>query len=197
MSTDRLTPFPLLRLATLADVPALDLLIPASARALQLGDYSSRQIEGAIGTVFGVDTQLIKDQTYFVAETNEGIVGCGGWSRRKTLFGGDRGKTGDDLRLDPASDAARLRAFFVHPACARQGIGRAILQACEVAAAAAGFSRIEIVATLTGEFLYAQFNYQAVERFDLLLSNGEKMPVVRMARSPPAREQAEFNRTNK
>ena len=172
-----------LRLATLADVPALEVLIPASARALQLRDYSPRQIEGAIGTVFGVDTQLIRDGTYFVAEYEGLIVGCGGWSRRKTLFGGDRGKTGEDPLLDPSRDAARIRAFFVDPAWARRGIGRVLLNTCEAAAVSAGFTRIEIVATLTGESLYARFNYDVVERFELTLANGEMMPVVRLAKT--------------
>jgi GNAT superfamily N-acetyltransferase len=176
------------RLATLADVSALEELIPLSARALQLGYYTSAQIEGALGTVFGVDSQLIRDGTYFVAiDADSGlsrIVGCGGWSQRKTLYGGDRGKSGADPLRDPATEPAMIRAFFVHPDYARRGIGRRIMELSEGAARAAGFRSIEIVATLPGEPLYASFAYGAVERFDIALSNGATLPVVRMRKLP-------------
>jgi GNAT superfamily N-acetyltransferase len=173
-----------LRLARSDDVPLLEALIPLSARALQAATYSPAQIEGALGTVFAVDRQLIADETYFVAERDSEMVGCGGWSRRKTLFGGDRGRSPlADPLLDPNCDAARIRAFFVHPACARRGVGRLLMSACERAAAAAGFRAMELVATLAGEPLYAAFAFQVVERYDIALANGVSLPVVRMAKA--------------
>ena len=153
------------------------------------GYYSSEQIEGALGIVFGVDSQLIQDQTYFVAQNNHQIVGCGGWSKRKTLYGGDSGKNNhEDSLLNPDSDSAKIRAFFVHPAWARRGIGSQIMQACELAAGRAGFKDVEIIATLAGEPLYTKFGYQAIELFEIPLPNSQFLPVVRMfksfARSP-------------
>ncbi len=164
-------------------MPALEALIPLSARTLQAATYAAAQIDAALGTVFAVDRQLIGDGTYFVAERDGAIVGCGGWSRRKTLFGGDHGVVRDDSPLDPAQDAARIRAFFVHPAHARQGIGRLLLAACERAAAGEGFHRLELVATLAGEPLYRAFAFRVVERYDLRLPNGAPLPVVRMAKT--------------
>src|SRR3954465_3721555 len=120
-----------LRLARETDVSALEALIPASVRALQASYYSSAQMEAALGPVFGVDRQLIRDGTYFVAECDGLIAGCGGWSKRRSLYGGDGGREGEDVLLDPQHDAARVRAFFVHPSWARRGIGRAIMVACE------------------------------------------------------------------
>jgi len=181
----RVTTTPItLRLARSDDVPLLEALIPLSARALQAATYSPAQIEGALGTVFAVDRQLIADETYFVAERDSEMVACGGWSRRKTLFGGDRGRSplGDSL-LDPNADAARIRAFFVHPAYARRGIGRLMMSACERAAAGDGFRALELVATLAGEPLYAAFAFQVVERYDVALANGLSLPVVRMAKA--------------
>jgi GNAT superfamily N-acetyltransferase len=142
------------------DIPILRELIDASVRGLQAGDYSPAQIEEALKTVYGVDTQLIADGTYLVAEGEppvEGvtIAGCGGWSKRKTLYGGDQFAAREDSLLDPARDAAKIRAFFVHPAWARRGIGSAILEACERAATAAGFTRLEMGATLSGVPFYA------------------------------------------
>ena len=173
-----------LRLAQRRDVPALEALIPLSARKLQAAHYSPPQIDGALGTVFAVDRQLIADSTYFVVEDPTGIVGCGGWSKRRTLFGGDRGRAAaEDALLDPARDAARVRAFFVHPRCARRGIGSLILRECERAAVAAGFRTLELAATLAGERLYAARGFRATERFDIALANGLAMPVVRMSKS--------------
>lgn len=169
-----------LRLARLEDVPALEELIPLSVRALQAAHYSPAQIDAALGPVFGVDRQLIDDGTYFVADAAGRIVGCGGWSRRKAVFGGDRARGGMDELIDPATEPARVRAFFVHPQWARRGIGRALINACEEAIASAGFRRVELVATLTGEPLYAAFAYQVAERYDVALANGWKLPVVRM-----------------
>lgn len=144
----------LLRLATLDDYSALQQLIADSVRGLSAQDYSSAQIEAAIGTTMGVDTQLIRDGTFFVAEAGGQIVACGGWSRRRTLFGADTQRDRQPELLDPARDAARVRAFFVHPSWARRGIGRALLQRCEDAARAAGFARADLMATLPGQRLY-------------------------------------------
>jgi len=168
------------RHASLADIPTLEELIPLSARQLQTGHYTVAQIEGAIGTVFGVDSQLIRDGTYFVAEADNQLVGCGGWSKRKTLYGGDRTKTAPDPLRDPATEPAMIRAFFVHPGYVRRGIGRRIMELSEAGAAAAGFKTIEIVATLPGVPLYATFSYVSVERFEIALPNGATLPVERM-----------------
>jgi GNAT superfamily N-acetyltransferase len=176
-----------LRLARDADVPALHALIEASVRGLQVNDYTPEQIDGALGTVLGLDTQLVADGTYFVAEAKAAcahiLAGCGGWSRRKTLFGSDHGPARENEFLDPTTDAAKIRAFFIHPNFARRGIGTKILDACENAARAAGFSRLEMGATLTGVPLYLACGYRVVERIEVPLRNGEKLPVVRMAKS--------------
>jgi GNAT superfamily N-acetyltransferase len=174
-----------LRLAREADVPALEALIPLSVRALQAAHYSQAQMDAALGPVFGVDRQLIRDSTYFVAEQNGMIVGCGGWSRRRSLYGGDGARQGEDGLLDPQRDAARVRAFFVHPAWARRGIGRAIMTACEQAILEAGFRNVDIVATLAGEPLYASFGYAVVERFEIAMAGGLSLPAVRMTKSMP------------
>jgi len=169
-----------LRQAVSADVPALRILIDASVRGLQATDYTPAQIEGALETVYGVDSQLIADGTYFVVEASNVIVGCGGWSKRKTLFGGDRWTAREDSLLDPRLDAAKIRAFFVHPEWVRRGIGSMILEACEKAATAAGFTRLEMGATLTGVPLYRARGYTALETLDAPLQNGESIKVVRM-----------------
>ena len=175
-----------IRLATAADVAVLEELIGLSVRTLQAEDYSPAQIDGALGTVFGVDSQLISDGTYFVAESaldgRRTIVGCGGWSKRKTLFGGDHKPGREDVLLDPLHDAAKIRAFFVHPGWARRGIGSGILGACESAAMAAGFGGFELGATLTGERLYAARGYSVIERIDVPLANGTALPVIRMSK---------------
>lgn len=172
-----------LRLATDSDVPALETLIELSARVLQAGHYSREQLDGAIGPVFGVDRRLIEDGTYFVVEHEDVIVGCGGWSRRKAMYGGDRHRVGEDVTLDPKTEPARVRAFFVHPDFARRGIGRRILAECETAIREASFTRMELVATLTGEPLYATAGFEVLERMDASLSNGLTLPVVRMGKS--------------
>ena len=172
----------LLRLATDSDIPALETLIVISARALMAPYYSPAQIEAAIGPVFGVDHQLIRDRTYFVAECEKLLVGCGGWSRRKALFGGDLHRAGEDVLLDPRYDSARIRAFFTHPAWARRGIGRSILAASESAIRASGFHRVELVATLAGEPLYATFDYSPGERYEVAISGNLTLPVVRMTK---------------
>ena len=172
-----------LRLAEESDVSALEALIPISVRALQSPYYSIAQMDAALGPVFGVDRQLIRDGTYFVAEQDRVIVGCGGWSRRRSLYGGDTGRKCEDGLLDPHREAARVRAFFVHPTWARRGIGRSIMVACEQAIIDAGFRSVDLIATLAGEPLYATFGYAVVERYDIAMANGLILPVVKMTKS--------------
>lgn len=170
------------RLATEADIPALEALIPLSVRGLQAADYSPAQMDAALGPVFGVDRQLIRDDTYFIVECEGVIAGCGGWSRRKAVFGGDRERAGEDALIDPRTEPARIRAFFVHPDWARRGIGSAILRACEEAIAAQGFARATMVATLAGEPFYARFGYVVAERYEVPMRDGLMLPVVRMTK---------------
>jgi N-acetylglutamate synthase-like GNAT family acetyltransferase len=172
-----------LRLATLEDIPPLEQLIPASVFALQASYYSTAQMQAALGPVFGVDAQLIQDGTYFVVEQDGQIVGCGGWSRRRAVFGGDRHRVVEDDTLDPSLDPARIRAFFVRPGWERRGIGKRILSACESALTAAGFRRAVMVATLAGEPLYAASGYSVQERDEVPLANGLTLPVLRMAKA--------------
>lgn len=169
-----------IRLATLEDVPALHALIEISVRRLQAGDYTLAQIEGALGTVLGLDTQLIEDGTYFVVESNGRMAACGGWSKRRTLFGSDQGPGREATLLDPAHDAAKIRAFFVHPDFARRGIGTRLLEASEQAAREAGFTRFEMGATLTGIPLYQARGYRQVELVQVPLRNGESLGVMKM-----------------
>jgi len=171
-----------LRLATEEDIPALHGLIAASVRGLQAGDYTQAQMDGALGTVLGLDTQLIHDRTYFVAEADGKLAGCGGWSKRKTLFGADRGPGREPELLDPTTDAAKVRAIFVHPEFARRGLGSLILKRVEDEAAAAGFKRYEMGSTLTGVPLYLLKGYVEVERIAVPLGNGEALPVVKMTK---------------
>lgn len=170
-----------IRPARTQDIPSLQRLIDESVRALSISYYSSRQIESALTHIFGVDTQLILDETYFVAEVGMQIVGCGGWSKRNTLFGGDQAKNNqiDDL-LKPGDDAARLRAFYVHPQWSRRGIGNLITRACETAARAAGFTKLELIATLPGEPLYSANSYEIVRPFEIALPEGLSLPAFHM-----------------
>ncbi len=147
--------------ASAAEVPELELLIAASARALSRGYYTEVATEAAITYVFGVDSDLIDDGSYLAARVDGVLAGCGGWSARRTLFGGDRFAARETGRLDPAVDAARIRAFFVAPDFARRGVGAALLAACEAAATAAGFTRTELMATLPGVPLYRRYGYIA------------------------------------
>ncbi len=172
-----------IRLAAAEDLPALQELIPISARELSRGYYTREQTESAIRYVFGPDSRLIADGTYFVAEDGAVLAGCGGWSRRRTLYGGDQMKAGEDPLLDPATDAARVRAFFVHPAFARRGIGSGILGACMDAARAAGFRRMELASTLPGVPLYEAFGFEARERIEVPMPDGLTLPVIRMERA--------------
>jgi GNAT superfamily N-acetyltransferase len=174
-----------LRLATFDDIPAIADLIEQSVMQLQQQEYTVEQRQGALGTVFGVDRMLIADGTYFVAvdETNGSLAACGGWSKRRTLFGSDNAPAKNDSWLDPRVDAARIRAFFVHPNWARRGLGSRILEACEAAAQKAGFTKLELGATLTGIPLYTRYGFQPIERVEVPLANGHSIPIVRMGKT--------------
>jgi GNAT superfamily N-acetyltransferase len=178
-----------IRQAVAADVPELQQLLESSVRGLQAQDYTPAQIEGALRWIYGVDSQLIVDGTYYVAETEPDdksekvvprIVGCGGWSKRRTLFGGDQYFGREDHLLDPRCDAAKIRAFFVHPDWTRRGIGTLLLEECERAARAEGFTSFEMGATLTGVPLYRARGYTELERIEVELRDGETFPVIRM-----------------
>jgi len=168
------------RRAVLADVPALTELMEAAIAELQRGFLDDEQI-AASRAIMGIDTQLIEDGTYFVVECDGAIAGCGGWSRRGTLYGGDH-TAGRSVRLlDPAAEPARVRAMYTHPAYARRGVGRSILLLCEAAAAAEGFTRLELMSTLAGEPLYTAYGFREVERL-ADASGGASVPIVRMAK---------------
>ncbi len=175
------------RPALLADLPVLRALIDASVRCLQADDYTPAQREGALTTVFGVDTQLIADGTYLVVEYCRQdsqlapvIVACGGWSRRKTLYGADQWSDRQDDLLEPHHDAAKIRAFFIHPGWARRGIGTLLLETCENAAKSAGFRRFEMGATLTGAKLFRARGYLPIKNIAVPLLNGESLPIIHM-----------------
>jgi len=176
------------RRATLADLPALRALIEASVRGLVTKEYTPAQVEGCMGHALGLDTQLVGDGTYYIAELdtpevkNAEMLGCGGWSYRRTLFGSDNADQRESSLLDPATDAAKIRAIFVHPAWARRGIGTAILAHCEHAAQMAGFSRVEMGSTLTGVPLYTLKGYAAQKNIEVPLPNGEVLTVVHMTK---------------
>jgi N-acetylglutamate synthase-like GNAT family acetyltransferase len=172
-----------LRNANTADIPAIEKLIDSSVRGLQAQDYTPEQIDAALRTVFTVDTQLVEDGTYFVIEHDGKLIGCGGWSQRKTLCGGDHHAVRENALMDPASEAAKIRAIFVHPDFARRGIGSVLLSAAEDAALAAGFHRLEMGATLTGVPVYLRRGYREVERMTVPLEDGLTLPVVRMEKS--------------
>lgn len=172
-----------LRPATTADEPTLRDLIARSIRELGAGDYTPEQIEAALLGAFGVDTALIRDQTYFVIETDAGeIVGCGGWSKRKTLFGSDTRESRDDSWLDPAVDAARIRAFFIDGRHARRGLGRMLLDRCETEAARAGFTQFALMATLPGKRLYEVCGYVGNESIEHPLPGGLHITFVPMTK---------------
>ena len=175
------------RPATRADVPRLCQLIDRSVRALGADYYTPAQIESALRHVFGPDTQLIDDSTYFVIESDAGeLVAAGGWSGRRTLYGGDQMKSADDGLLDPATDPARIRAFFVHPDRARRGLARRLFARCASDAACAGFRALELMATLPGEPLYLALGFTPVERTTATLPDGQSLALVRMTRPLPA-----------
>jgi len=171
------------RLATPADLDALRTVMALAIAELQKGFLTPEQI-AASNAVMGLDTQLIADATYFVIEDADGaIAGCGGWSRRATLYGGDHSK---DLRdpalLDPRVDAARIRAMYTHPDFARRGVGRLVMALCEDAARAAGFARAEMMATLSGEPLYRACGYAPIEHVAAPGPDGVTVPLIRMGK---------------
>lgn len=170
----------IIRKATLEDREGMQQLIAASARLLSRKHYNDAQIEAAIATVFGVDTTLIEDGTYFVAESDDMFVGCGGWSRRKTLFGGDQFASRDVGYIDPRCEPAKIRAFFIHPDHARKGIARAILARCEEEARAYGFRELELASTLPGVEFYKSCGFSERGTFDLDLVEGVKLKLVPM-----------------
>lgn len=171
-----------IRPATTADAPAISTLIDVSVRRLSEGYYSEEEIERALVRVFGVDSQLIADGTYFVAEEDGEVVGCGGWGRRATLYGGDQVER-NDAELDPATDAAKIRAFYVAPSHARRGIARQLLEVCEAAARAHGFRRAELAATLPGVPLYAAMGYAGEEQVSSDLGDGYELRCIRMEKA--------------
>jgi GNAT superfamily N-acetyltransferase len=170
------------RLAMPNDIPALKILMERSI-SLLLPAFLSREEVAASHEVMGLDTQLITDGTYFVIEAEGAIAGCGGWSRRATLFGGDHTSGRDAALLDPASEAARVRAMYTDPAFTRRGVGRLILALCEEKAAAEGFKSCEMAATLGGEPLYAACGYHRIEPFEAQTSSGVRVPLVRMGKT--------------
>ena len=169
-----------IRKATPDDRAALERLIAESARGLSRGDYSDEQVEAAVASVYGVDTDLIRDGTYFVAEAGGAPVGCGGWSKRRTLFGGDRYGARDSGYLDPRTEPAKIRAFFVRPDWARRGVAGAILETCEREAKAEGFRALELMATLPGVPFYAARGYEGTERVSYEVADGVTIEFVPM-----------------
>jgi GNAT superfamily N-acetyltransferase len=173
-----------LRLAVPEDLPALRDLMSAAIGEL-LNPFLSPQEVAASFEIMGLDSQLVADGTYFVVEDEGALAGCGGWSRRATLFGGDHSAGRDAALLDPTRDAARVRAMYTHPDHVRKGVGRLILDACESAAAGEGFTRCEMAATLAGEPLYRACGYREIERFSAPTSGGIEVPLVRMGKALP------------
>lgn len=173
-----------IRKAKLNDQTEIERLIAESVRGLSRDDYDERQIELSIKTVFGVDTELILDKTYFVAEADGKIVGCGGWSKRKTLYGASRYESSrDSNELNPQTDAAKIRAFFIHPDWARKGIGTAILEACEREAESCDFKSCEMMSMLPGVKLYAVCGYAGTERVGVPIGEGIEIECVRMSKN--------------
>lgn len=173
---------PTLRAAAPSDVGALNVLIRESVLGLSQSDYSPEQLESALAHLFGIDTRLIDDGTYYVIEEDGRAIACGGWSRRRTLFGGDQYAARSDDDLDPATDAARIRAFFVRPDCARRGVASRLLDECARAARAAGFRRLELMSTLPGKPFYTRRGFRALEDVALELPGGVRFPLTRMSR---------------
>lgn len=171
-----------LRTAVATDIPAMEALIARSGIELSAGFYTPAQAQAITAHVFGVDTQLVADHTYFVIEEDGQMLACGGWSKRATLFGADRTKQGADPLLDPATQPARIRAFFVHPQAARRGLGRQLLEHCSAAAAAGGFRRLELAATLPGVPLYTACGFSEIEAFEIPLPGPIKVGLVRMGK---------------
>ncbi|MYN09178.1 GNAT family N-acetyltransferase [Pseudoduganella aquatica] len=170
----------LLRAARMDDVPRMEELIARSGIALSEGFYTPEQAQAVTRHVFGVDTQLVEDGTYFIIERDGQLLACGGWSKRATLFGADRTKTGPDRLLDPATEAGRIRAFFVAPSAARQGLGSMLMAHCQQEAAAQGFRTLELAATMPGVPLYLASGFEVTEPFELPLPGGVNVPLARM-----------------
>jgi len=173
----------IIRKATMDERDAIRQLIAESARELSRAHYTDAQIEAAIATVFGVDTTLIEDGTYFVVESDGQLAGCGGWSKRKTLFGGDQYSSRDTAYIDPETDPAKIRAFFVHPAHARKGIARMILSRCEDEARAEGFHALELLSTLPGIEFYKSCGFVETGNFHLDLTETVKLEFVPMRKA--------------
>ena len=169
-----------IRIASMADRAELEELIQQSARGLSREEYTDGQIEAAIATVFGVDSDLIADGTYFVVEADGRLAGCGGWSKRKTLFGGDRYGDRESGWLDPATERAKIRAFFIHPDFARRGIARTLLARCEAEARAAKFTGLELMSTLPGLKLYRAYGFEESEPTEYRTADGEILLLVPM-----------------
>jgi GNAT superfamily N-acetyltransferase len=170
------------RIARRADVPQLKKLMTSAIRELQKAFLSPEQVEASFD-VMGLDTQLIDDGTYFIVEENGVIAGCGGWSRRATLFGGDHSAGRSAALLDPAKDAARVRAMYTNPSFARRGVGRLILDLCEGAAAAEGFRRVELAGTMSGVPLYRACGYRDIQAFEADTRAGVRIPLIRMGKA--------------
>jgi GNAT superfamily N-acetyltransferase len=171
-----------LRLATPNDVPALTTLIADSVRILSRGFYTPAQAESALRFIFGVDSQLIADGSYYVIEDAEGLVAAGGWSRRLHLYGGDQTKGAEDPQVDPSQEPARIRAFFVAPRAARRGLARRLYEECVRAAKERGFTRLELMATMPGVPLYRALGFEMGEEHSISLPDGVQLPLARMHR---------------
>ena len=177
------------RTARLEDIPALQMVMDAAITELQRDFLDAPQIESS-RAIMGIDTQLVEDGTYFVVESDGEIAGCGGWSRRATLYGSDHTPGRSPRLLDPAGEPARVRAMYTHPAHARRGVGRLILSLCEAAAAAEGFTRLELMSTLAGEPLYTAYGFRPIERLTDD-TGGSPVPIIRMEKPvSPARQAA-------
>ncbi|NOU49288.1 GNAT family N-acetyltransferase [Pseudoalteromonas sp. JBTF-M23] len=172
-----------IRIATLSDIAQIEMLIAESARKLSSEDYSKEQIEGALQAALGVDSQLIKDQSYFVIEDDKLLIACGGWSFRSTLFGSDREPNRSPKELNPDIDAAKIRAFFVKPSYARQGLGSVLMQECEKEARAKGFQSLELMATLPGVKLYERHGFVAEEAIEYPVTDTLSVTFVPMKRN--------------
>ncbi|HHF7366751.1 TPA: GNAT family N-acetyltransferase [Legionella bozemanae] len=170
----------MIRNVLIDEIKTLNQLIKYSARELSQEDYTSQEIEGAIHFIFGVDKELIKDQTYYAIEKKGNVIACGGWSKRKTLFGGDQCSAREEGFLNPQTDYAKIRAFFVHPNHARQGLGKMLLKYCEQQALFHGFTKMEMMATLPGAKLYEFCGYQIIEPQYFPLPNGTHFKMLKM-----------------
>ncbi|KTD71064.1 MULTISPECIES: GNAT family N-acetyltransferase [Legionella] len=170
----------MIRTAQIDEINLLNQLIEHSARGLSQEDYSKQEIEGAIHSIFGVDKELVMDQTYYVIEKEGTVIACGGWSKRKTLFGGDQCKTREEGFLNPQTDYAKIRAFFVHPHHARQGFGTMLLEYCEQQALFHGFTKMEMMATLPGVKLYQTCGYQIEQPEYFALPDGKQFKMLKM-----------------